>query len=46
MLTYVTELLIVPALFAVAVVALVTLLGCGALIGVCTRRDAAEEMSG
>jgi len=45
-LTDVTKLLIVPALFAVAAAALVTLLGFRALIGVRTRRDVAEEISG
>jgi hypothetical protein len=42
-LTYVTKLLVVPALLAVAVIALMTLLACRALIGSCTRREAEEE---
>jgi hypothetical protein len=42
-LTYVTKLLILPALLAVGIAALVTLLGCRALIGLCTRRAADEE---
>ncbi len=44
MLTYLAKLLIVPALFAVALAALVTLVGCRALIGVCTRREAQEDL--
>jgi hypothetical protein len=44
-LTTLTKLLIVPALFAVALAALVTLLGCRALIGLCTRREAEQLVS-
>jgi hypothetical protein len=45
-LTYLVKLAIVPALFAVALAALVTLLGCRALIGMCTRREVEEEVAG
>jgi hypothetical protein len=43
-LTSLTKLLIVPALFAVALAALATLLGCRALIGMCTRREVPEDL--
>ncbi|HSD54406.1 MAG TPA: hypothetical protein VLC47_09580 [Burkholderiales bacterium] len=46
MLTYVTKLLIVPALVVVALAGLVAFLGCRALIGVCVRREAGEEVAG
>ena len=46
MLTYVTKLLIVPALVVVALAGLVAFLGCRALIGVCVRREAREEVAG
>jgi hypothetical protein len=45
-LTYVTKLLIVPALVVVALAGLVAFLGCRALIGVCVRREASEEAAG
>ncbi len=46
MLTYVTKLLVVPALFAVALAGLVTFLGCRALIGLCVRREPEEDLAG
>jgi hypothetical protein len=42
-LTYVTKLLIVPALAAVALTGLVTFLACRALIGMCVRREPEED---
>lgn len=39
MLTYVTKLLVVPALAVVALAGLAAFLGCRALIGMCVRRE-------
>lgn len=46
MLTYVTKLLIVPALVVVALAGLAAFLGCRALIGICVRREPEEEPAG
>jgi hypothetical protein len=43
---YVTKLLVVPALVAVALAGLVTFLACRALIGRCVRRESEEEAAG
>jgi hypothetical protein len=44
-LTYVSKLLIVPALVVVALTGLVAFLGCRALIGLCVRRDPEEDLA-
>jgi hypothetical protein len=43
--TYVVKLLLVPALVAVGVLALATLLACRGLIGLCVDRDPEEDVS-
>lgn len=45
MLTYLTKLLIVPALVVVALAGLVAFFGCRALIGVCVRREPEEDLA-